>query len=123
LREFLPPSAILPPAVLFFSSRSSFSAVSSSVLTVCIVTSADSVAETFGTVADSSALQTAGGACFASTVEDAPSLIFGTMVVSMYLGRCIKTLIFLPFGTVKMAEAAVFLFFPAFVRDRNNQGI
>jgi hypothetical protein len=50
----------------------------------------------------------------ATTVEDAPSSNFGTMAVSMYLGRCVKTLIFLPFSTVEMAESAVFLFFPCF---------
>jgi hypothetical protein len=32
------------------------------------------------------------------------------MVVSIYRGRCVKTFIFLPFGTAVAAEAAVFLF-------------
>jgi hypothetical protein len=52
--------------------------------------------------------------CLASTVEDVPSPSFGTVAVSMYLGRCVRTLIFLPFGTTEMAEAAVFLVFPCF---------
>jgi hypothetical protein len=97
-----------------FSSPSGFSAVFSSASTVYISTLADLVAETFGTATDSLALRMAGAACSASTVEDAPSSNFGTMAVSMYLGRCVKTLIFLPFGTAEMAEVAVFLFFPFF---------
>jgi hypothetical protein len=47
-------------------------------------------------------------------MEDVPSPSFGTVVVSIYLGRCVKTLIFLPFGTTEMAEVVVFLFFPCF---------
>jgi hypothetical protein len=43
-----------------------------------------------------------------------PSASIGTLAVSMYLGRCVKTLIFLPFGVAEMAEAAAFLFFPYF---------
>jgi hypothetical protein len=47
-------------------------------------------------------------------VEEGPSSSFGTLAVSMYLGRCVRTLIFLPFGVAEMDEAAVFLFFPCF---------
>jgi hypothetical protein len=47
-------------------------------------------------------------------VEDVPSSNFGTVAVSIYLGRWVKTLIFLPFGTTEMAEGVVFLFFPCF---------
>jgi hypothetical protein len=50
----------------------------------------------------------------ASAVEDVPSPSFGTVAVSMYLDRCVRTLIFLPFGAAEMAEVAAFLFFPCF---------
>jgi hypothetical protein len=89
------------------SSRSGFSAIFPSASAVCISTSDDPVAETFDTATDSSALRPVGAACSDSTVED-------TMAVLMYLGRWVKTLIFLPFGTTEMVEAAVFLFFPYF---------
>jgi hypothetical protein len=36
--------------------------------------------------------------CSASAVEDVPSPNFNNVVVSMYFGRWVKTLIFLPFG-------------------------
>jgi hypothetical protein len=49
-----------------------------------------------------------------SIVDEGPSASFGTLAISMYLGRCVKTLIFLPFDVAEMAEAAVFLFFPCF---------
>jgi hypothetical protein len=62
----------------------------------------------------SSSLGMVGAGCSASTVEDVPSPSFGTVAVSIYLGRCVKTLIFLPFGTAEMAEVAAFLFFPCF---------
>jgi hypothetical protein len=52
--------------------------------------------------------------CLASAVEDVPSPNFGTTTVSIYLGRWVKTLIFLPFGTAEMAKVAIFLFFPCF---------
>jgi hypothetical protein len=72
----------------------------------------------YGSLAASSLASAAGtfgnSVCYASAVEDIPSLSFGTLAVSMYLGRCVKTLIFLPFGKTEMAEAAVFLFFPCF---------
>jgi hypothetical protein len=68
---------------------------------------------TLGTSADSP-LELIGARCPGSMVEDVPSANFGTLVVSMYLGRCVKTLIFLPFGTAEMAEVAAFLFFPYF---------
>jgi hypothetical protein len=54
------------------------------------------------------------GAGSALAVEDVPSPSFDIVAVSMYLGRCIKTLIFSPFGTAGMAEVAAFLFFPYF---------
>jgi hypothetical protein len=76
--------------------------------------SADPVAGTFGTSTDSSTLWLAGADCPGSAMEDVPSPSFDTVAVSIYLGRCVKTLIFLPFGTTKIAEAAVFLFFPCF---------
>jgi hypothetical protein len=84
--------------------------------------SADPVAGAFGTSADSS-LEPAGADCRGSMVEDVPSTCFSTMAVSMYLGRCVNTLIFLPFGAAEMAEVAAFLFFPAFVRDSYNMVI
>jgi hypothetical protein len=96
------------------SSRSGFLAVFPLALAVCFSTSAEPVAETFGTAADSLVLRPAGAACSASAVEDVPSSNFGTMAVSMYLGWWVKTLIFLPFGTMQMAEVVVFLFFPYF---------
>jgi hypothetical protein len=52
--------------------------------------------------------------CLASAVEDVPLPNFGTMDVSIYLGRWVKTLIFLSFGTTEMVEAAFYLFFPCF---------
>jgi hypothetical protein len=79
---------------------------------------------TFFGVSTGSAVGTFGKSiCLASAVEDVPSPNFGTTAVSIYLGRWVKTLIFLPFGTTEMAEAAVFLFSPAFARDSNNQDI
>ena len=79
----------------------------------CFGVSTDLVAGTFGNSANFS-LGLAGAGCSASEVEDVPSPSFVTMAVSMYLGRCVKTLIFLPFGTTEMAEVAAFLFFPYF---------
>jgi hypothetical protein len=38
------------------------------------------------------------------------------VAVSIYLGLWVKTLIFLPFGTTAIVEAATFLFFPCFRR-------
>jgi hypothetical protein len=73
----------------------------------------DPAAGTFGISANSS-LGTVGAGCSTSAVEYVPSPSFDTVAVSMYLGRCIKTLIFLPFGTTEMAEVAAFLFFPCF---------
>jgi hypothetical protein len=49
-----------------------------------------------------------------SVAEEAPSASFGTLAVSMYLGRCVKTMIFLPFGVAGIAEVIAFLFFPYF---------
>jgi hypothetical protein len=66
-----------------------------------------------GTSADSP-LESAGAGYPGSAVEDVPSASFGTVAVSMYLGRCVKTLIFLPFGAAEMAELAAFLFFPCY---------
>jgi hypothetical protein len=68
---------------------------------------------TFGTSTDSP-LAPAGLGYSGSTAEEAPSACFGTLAVSMYLGRCVKTLIFLPFGVAEMAEVATFIFFPCF---------
>jgi hypothetical protein len=68
----------------------------------------------FGTSADSS-LALAGVGYSSSEAEEIPSTSFGTLAVSMYLGRCVKTLIFFPFSVAEMAEAAAsFLFFPCF---------
>jgi hypothetical protein len=75
-----------------------------------------------GSSADSS-LEPAGAGCHGSAVEGAPSTSFGTLAVSMYLGLCVNTLIFLPFGTAEMVEVAVFSFFPIFARDSYNLGI
>jgi hypothetical protein len=74
---------------------------------------AGSIAGTFGN-SDRSSLGAAGAGCSISAMEDVPSSSYGNVVVSMYLGRCVKTLIFFPFGTTEMAEEAVFLFFPCF---------
>jgi hypothetical protein len=55
------------------SSWSGFSAVFPSASVVCIGTSADPVAETFGTTADSLALRLVGAAHSASEGDDVPS--------------------------------------------------
>jgi hypothetical protein len=75
--------------------------------------SAGPITGTFGN-SDRSSLGMAGAGCSASAMEDVPSPSFGNVAVSMYLGWCVKTLIFLPFGTIEMAEAVVFLFFSCF---------
>jgi hypothetical protein len=67
----------------------------------------------FGTSAYSP-LEPAGAGYPGSAVEDVPSASFGIVSVSMYPGRCVKILIFLPFGAAEMAEVAAFLFFPCF---------
>jgi hypothetical protein len=67
----------------------------------------------FGTSADSP-LALAREGYSGSTAEEGPSASFGTLAVSMYLGQCVKTLTFFPFGVVEIAEAATFLFFPCF---------
>jgi hypothetical protein len=72
----------------------------------CFGASADPVAGTFGA--------SAGLGHHGSAVEDVPSASFDTVVILMYRGRCVKTLIFLPFGAADMAEIAIFLFFPWF---------
>jgi hypothetical protein len=69
----------------------------------CFGISTDPVAGTFDNSANFS-LGLAGAGCYTSAVEDVPSPSFGTMAVSMYLGKCVKTLIFLPFGTTKMPK-------------------
>jgi hypothetical protein len=43
-----------------------------------------------------------------------PSLSFGTLVVSMRLGRCVKTLTFVDLDALEVVEIAAFLFFPCF---------
>jgi hypothetical protein len=77
--------------------------------TACLGASADPVEGTFGASADPS-LEPAGVGCPGPEVEDIPSASFGTVAVSMYQGRCVKTLIFLPFSATEMAEVAVSLF-------------
>jgi hypothetical protein len=67
----------------------------------------------FGILADFP-LAPAGARYSGSTAEEGPSASFGTLAVSMYLGRCVKTLIFFPFGVAEMVEAATFLFFSYF---------
>jgi hypothetical protein len=67
----------------------------------------------FGTLADSP-LASAGAGNSGSIAEEGSSASFGTLAISMYLGRCVKTLIFFPFGVAEMDEAAAFLFFPCF---------
>jgi hypothetical protein len=79
-----------------------------------LVASSLASAPCFGVLTGSAAATFGNSTCSASAVEDVPSLSFGTMAISMYLGLCVNTLIFLPFGTTEMAEAAVFLFFPCF---------
>jgi hypothetical protein len=66
-----------------------------------------------GTSADSP-LEPVGAGYPGSAVEDVPLASFGIMAVSMYLGRCVKTLIFLPFGAAEMAEVASFCLFTCF---------
>jgi hypothetical protein len=68
---------------------------------------------TFGTSVDSP-LELIGAGYPGSTMEDVPSASFGTLAVSMYLGRCVKTLIFLLFDAAEMAKTTAFLFFPCF---------
>jgi hypothetical protein len=82
-------------------------------LAPCFGVSTGPTADSFSNLS-SSPLGVAGAGCSASAVEDVPLPNFGTVAVSMYLGRCVKTLIFLPFDTEKMAEVAAFLFFPCF---------
>jgi hypothetical protein len=85
---------------------------SSGFLAASSLASAGSAKGTFGTTADSSALRPVGAACSVSAMEDAHSPNFDNVAISIYLGRWVKTLIFLPFGATEMTEAAVFLFFP-----------
>jgi hypothetical protein len=47
-------------------------------------------------------------------VVSALSISFGTSVVLMHLGLCVKTLIFFVFGALADTEAATFLFLPCF---------
>jgi hypothetical protein len=96
------------------SSRSGSSTAFPLASAVCFGASADPDAGTFGTSADSLALRSTGAECPGSAIEDVPSPSFGTVVVSIYLGQCVKTLIFLPFGTTEIAEATFFFFFPCF---------
>jgi hypothetical protein len=49
-----------------------------------------------------------------SNIEADPSISVGTSVVSMCLGRCVKTLTFLDLGALEVAEVVVFLFFTCF---------
>jgi hypothetical protein len=82
-------------------------------LTACFGASANSVPGTFGTSANSS-MELARAGRPSSAVENVPSASFCTVAVSIYLGQCVKTLVFLPFGAAKMAEVVAFLFFLCF---------
>jgi hypothetical protein len=55
-----------------------------------------------------------GTAGIARRVISTTSLSFGTSVVSMRLGRRIKTLTFFDLDALEDAEVAAFLFFPCF---------
>jgi hypothetical protein len=59
-------------------------------------------------------LAPAGAGYSGSVAKEVLSASFGTLDISMYLDRCVKTLIFLPFGVAEMAEAVAFLFIPYF---------
>jgi hypothetical protein len=59
-------------------------------------------------------LAQAGPRYSGSAAEEVASASFVTLVVSMYLGRCVKILIFFPFGVAEMAKVAAFHFFPCF---------
>jgi hypothetical protein len=87
-----------------------------------LATSSLASAPCFGVLTGPAAGTFGDSICSASAVEDIPSLSFGTMAVSMYFGRCVKTLISLPFGTTEMAEATIFLFFPCFREVRCSPG-
>jgi hypothetical protein len=49
-----------------------------------------------------------------SMIGATPSLNFDTSVVSMRLGRCVKTLTFFDLDTLEVTKVAAFLFFPCF---------
>jgi hypothetical protein len=66
----------------------------------------------FGSSADS-ILASAGAGWLDSTAED-PSAGLSSSTVSARLGRCVKTLTFVGFSVLEIAEAASLLFFPCF---------
>jgi hypothetical protein len=80
---------------------------------VVLVFSCTIITDGFDTSTDSP-LASAEAGNSGSIVEEGPSTSFDTLAVSMYLGRCVKTLILFPFGVAEMAEVAAFLFFPCF---------
>jgi hypothetical protein len=61
-------------------------------------------------------LASTGAERLGSDIEVDPSISFGTSVVSMRLGQCVKTLTFFNLGALKVAEVAVILFFPCFCK-------
>jgi hypothetical protein len=67
----------------------------------------------FGALADSP-LAPVGPGYSGAVAEEVPLASFGTLAVSMYLGRSVKALIFFPFGVAEMVKVAAFLFFPCF---------
>jgi hypothetical protein len=75
----------------------------------------------FGTLADSP-LASAGAGNSGSIAEEEPSASFGTLAISMYLGRCVKTLIFFPSVWQRWPKQQPFFSFPAFARDSNSLG-
>jgi hypothetical protein len=80
---------------------------------VVLVFSCTIITDGFGT-STNPPLASAGAGNSGSTAEEGPSVSFGTLAASMYLGRCVKTLIFFPFGVADMLEVAAFVFFPYF---------
>jgi hypothetical protein len=80
--------------VTFGNSASASGRKISGFLAVSSLASFGSAIGTFGTSVDSLELSPAGATCSVPVVEDVPSPNFGNMVVSMYLGRWVKTLIF-----------------------------
>jgi hypothetical protein len=70
----------------------------------------------------SSSLGMAGAGCSASAVEDVPSPSFGTVAISMYLSRCVKTLIFFPSAQQRWLKRQFSFSFPAFARDKCSPG-
>jgi hypothetical protein len=80
----------------------------------CSIVFAGPASETFSNLVRSYPGMVGAGCSASAAAKDVPSPSFSTMAISMYLGRCVKTLIFLPFDKTEMVDAAVFLFFPCF---------